>query len=167
MSSLDGPRRVRISPFCKIAFIWRVGMALDRLASLDRIPPQNLEAEQAVLGSMLIERQAVEKAAEILKPEDFYRDAHRLLFEAMLSLAERDEPVDLITLPDELRVRGQFDSVGGFLYLQNLMEAPTTAANIEYYARLVEEKAILRRLLDAGTQIQGLAYSEFETIDDV
>jgi len=142
-------------------------MALDRLASFDRIPPQNLEAEQAVLGSMLIERAAVEKAAEIIKPEDFYRDAHRYIFEAMLALAERDEPVDLITLPDELKARNAFDQVGGFLYLQNLMEAPSTAANIDHYARLVEEKSILRRLLDAGTQIQGLAYAEYDGIDDV
>ncbi len=139
----------------------------DRLGSFDRIPPQNLEAEQAVLGSMIIERAAVERAAEVLKPEDFYRDAHRAIFEAILALAERDEPVDLITLPDELRSRGQYDSAGGFLYLQNLMEAPATAANIEYYARLVEEKSILRRLLDAGTQIQGLAFQEYDAIDDV
>src|SRR5579871_4651628 len=147
MSSLDGPRRVRISPFCKIAFIWRVGMALDRLASLDRIPPQNLEAEQAVLGSMLIEKQAVEKAAELLKPEDFYRDAHRYIFEAMLALAERDEPVDLLTVSEELQSKDQLDIVGGRLYLINVMEAPATAANIEHYAHIVEEKAILRRLM--------------------
>lgn len=142
-------------------------MALDRLSSLDHIPPQNLEAEQAVLGSMLIERPALEKAAEILHPEDFYRDAHRVIFEAMLALAERDEPVDLITLPNELRMRGLLEAVGGFVYLQNLMDAPSTAANIEPYARVVEEKALLRRLLDAGTQIQGLAYSEYESIDEV
>jgi replicative DNA helicase len=133
----------------------------------DRVPPQNMEAEQAVLGSMLIERAALEKAAEILKPDDFYRDVHRQLFEAMLALSARDEPVDLITLQDELISRGQFESAGGFLYLQNLMDAPSTAANIEYYARLVEEKSILRRLLDAGTQVQGLAYSEFDSIDEV
>src|SRR5205823_3364122 len=89
------------------------------------------------------------------------------IFEAILALAERDEPVDLITVKDELTMRGKFESVGGDIYLLNLMEAPSTAANIEYYARLVEEKAILRRLLDAGTQIQGLAYSEFEAIDEV
>ena len=142
-------------------------MALDRIGEFDRIPPQNLEAEQAVLGSMLIEKQAIEKAAEILKPEDFYRDAHRHIFEAMLAVAAQDEPVDLITLTDELRNRGQFDLVGGFLYLQNLMDAPSTAANIEYYARLVEEKSILRKLLDAGTQIQGLAHAEFDVVDDV
>jgi len=142
-------------------------VALDRLVPYDRIPPQNLEAEQAVLGSMLLERAAIEKAAEILKPEDFYRDAHRFIFEAMLALAERDEPVDPITLPDELQSKGHLENVGGLPYLLNLMEAPATAANVEYYAKLVEEKAILRRLLDAGTQIQGLAHAEYEAIDDV
>lgn len=142
-------------------------MSLGGFTSFDRVPPQDLEAEQAVLGSMLIERPAIEKAAEILKPEDFYREAHRVIFEAMLALAERDEPVDLITLPDELKIRNVFENVGGFGYLQNLMEAPSTAANIEHYARIVEEKAILRRLLDAGIQIQGLAYQEYEKIEDV
>jgi replicative DNA helicase len=142
-------------------------MTQDGFSSFDRVPPQNLEAEQAVLGSMLIERPAVEKASEILKAEDFYRDAHRVIFEAILALAEKDEPVDAITLSEELRTRGQFDAVGGQTYLLILMEAPSTAANIEYYARLVEEKSILRRLMDAGTQIQGLAHSEFDTIDDV
>ncbi|HZO87865.1 MAG TPA: replicative DNA helicase [Chthonomonadaceae bacterium] len=142
-------------------------MAIDRLVPFDRIPPQNLEAEQAVLGSMLIERPAVEKAAEILKPEDFYRDAHRYIFEAMLALAERDEPVDLITLSEELRAKNQYENIGGDLYLLSLMEAPSTAANVEHYAKMVEEKSILRRLLDAGTQLQGLAYEEYDTIDDV
>ena len=142
-------------------------MALDRMSSFDRVPPQNLEAEQAVLGSMLIERPAVEKAAEILKADDFYRDAHRYIFEAMLALAERDEPVDILTVMDELNGRDRGEIAGGRFYLQNLMEAPATAANIEYYARMVEEKAILRKLMDVGTQIQGLAYSEFDTVDDV
>lgn len=136
-------------------------------AGFDRVPPQNLEAEQAVLGSMLLERAAVERAAEILKAEDFYRDAHRTIFEAIVSLTDRDEPVDAITLSDELRSRDQFDAVGGQMYLLILMEAPSTAANIEYYAKLVEEKSILRRLVDAGSQIQGLAHSEFTAIDDV
>ncbi len=142
-------------------------MGPERQGWLERVPPQNLEAEQAVLGSMLIERQAVEAAAEMLRPEDFYRDAHRTIFEAILALTERDEPVDLITLSDELRSRGQFESVGGSLYLVNLTEAPSTAALVSSYAKLVEEKAILRRLLDAGTQIQGLAYSHESTVEDV
>jgi replicative DNA helicase len=137
------------------------------LVSFDRIPPQNLEAEQAVLGSMLIERAAAEKAAEILKPDDFYRDAHRYVFEAVITLADRDEPIDVITVSDELKVKNLYDRVGGDLYLLNLMDAPSTAANVEYYARLVEEKSILRRLLGAGTDIQGLAFSEYDNIDDL
>ncbi len=142
-------------------------MSQDGFASFDRVPPQNLEAEQAVLGSMLLDRSAVERAAEILKPEDFYRDAHRHIFDAILTLAARDEPVDAITLTEELRSRDIFDSVGGQMYLVILMEAPSTSANIEFYAKLVEEKAILRKLLEAGSQIQGLAHSDFETIDEV
>lgn len=142
-------------------------MSQDGFRSFDRVPPQNLEAEQAVLGSMIIERAAIERAAEILKPEDFYRDAHREIFETILALAERDEPVDTITLSDELRTRSLLDRVGGQMYLLILMEAPSTAANIEYYAKLVEEKSILRRLQDAGSQISGLAYSEFDAIDEV
>ncbi len=142
-------------------------MSQDGFTSFDRVPPQNLEAEQAVLGSMMLERPAVEKASEILKAEDFYRDAHRLIFEAIVALAEKDEPVDAITLSEELRNRGQYDTVGGQTYLLILMEAPSTAANIEYYARLVEEKSILRRLMDAGSQIQALAHSEFDAIDEV
>lgn len=136
--------------------------------SYDRVPPQNKEAEQAVLGSMLIESSALEKAAEILKPDDFYWETHRHLFEAMLSLAIKDEPVDLITLPEELNSKGKFDSVGGLLYLQILMDSPSSAANIEYYAKLVEEKSILRKLLSVGIQIQGLSYSsDFTSIDEV
>ena len=142
-------------------------MPIDGFTQLDRTPPHNMEAEQAVLGSMLIERAAVERAAEVLKPEDFYRDAHRHIFEAMLNLAERDEPVDITALAEELTQRGIFENVGGRIYLLNLMDAPSTAANIEYYAQLVEEKAILRRLMDAGTRIQGLAHSEFENVVEV
>lgn len=140
-------------------------MALDQ--PFDRVPPQNLEAEQAVLGSMLIEKAAVEKAAEILKAEDFYRDAHRYIFEAMMTLAERDEPIDPLTVTSELTMRSRLELTGGSGYLIVLMEAPATAANVEYYARMVEEKAILRRLLDVGTQVQGLAYSEYDQISDV
>lgn len=142
-------------------------MAQSPFSGLDRTPPQNLEAEQAVLGSMIIEPAAIEKAGEILKPDDFYRDAHRTIFEAILALAERNEPVDLITLPEELNAQGKLENIGGLIYLQVLMDAPSTAANIDYYAKLVEEKSILRRLLDAGTQIQGLAFSEFNEIDEV
>jgi len=134
---------------------------------LDRIPPQSIEAEQATLGAMLISPAAIEKAAEILRTEDFYRDAHRTIFDAILALVERDEAVDLLTLQDQLRQRNALDAVGGMPYLVQLTEAVPTAANVEYYARLVEERAILRRLLDAAGQIQQLAHSDYEQINDV
>ena len=97
----------------------------------------------------------------------FYREAHRIIFDAIVSLIDRNEPADLITVSEELRSIGQFEYVGGQTYLLILLEAPSTSANVEYYAALVEEKAILRKLVDAGTQIHGLAYSEYTTIGEV
>jgi hypothetical protein len=108
------------------------------------MPPVNYQAEAAVLGSMLIERPAIVKASAMLVPEDFYRDANRYIFEAILDLHERAAPVDLITLPEELKSRGHLETVGGSIYLQHLMEEPSTAANIEHYARLVKKEALKR-----------------------
>ncbi|MBC7529225.1 MAG: replicative DNA helicase [Chthonomonadaceae bacterium] len=116
---------------------------------------------------MLLQRTAVERASEILKPDDFYRDAHRFIFEAIMSISQNDEPVEVLTVSEELTSRNKLDNIGGVTYLINLLDAPTTAANVEYYARLVEEKSLLRRIMDAGTQIQGLAYSEFENVEEV
>jgi replicative DNA helicase len=142
-------------------------MAVERQFPFDRIPPQSLEMEQATLGSMLIERTAIEKAAEILKSDDFYRDAHKVIFEAILALVERDEPVDLLTLQEQLKLQEVLENVGGTPYLVQLMNSVAAAANVEYYAKIVEEKAILRRLIDAASQIQGLAHSEYDDIGDV
>lgn len=142
-------------------------MAIERLAPFDRIPPQSLEGEQAVLGSMLIERAAVEKAAEILRAEDFYRDAHRVIFEAILALVGRDEPVDLLTVKSQLELQEVLENVGGATYLLQLTNAVPSAANVEYYSKLVEERAILRRLIDASNQIQSLAHKEYDDIGDV
>jgi replicative DNA helicase len=142
-------------------------MAIDRLFSSDRIPPQSLEMEQATLGAMIIERTAIEKAAEILRPEDFYRDAHRMIFEAILGLVEKDEPVDVLTVQDQLHSQNQLESIGGTPYLFNLLDSVPTAANAEYYAKIVEEKAILRRLIEASGQIQALAHSEYDNIAEV
>ena len=141
---------------------------MERISSLiDKVPPQNLEAEQSTLGSMMLDRAAIEKAAEILKPEDFYREAHQMVFDALWSLAERDEPVDLITLQEELRSRGKIEMVGGVDYLMTLVDSVPTSANIEYYARIVEEKAILRRLIAAASEIAHLAHGETEDIDSL
>ncbi|MHB0884816.1 MAG: replicative DNA helicase [Bacillota bacterium] len=131
---------------------------------LERVPPQNLEAEQAVLGSMLIEREAIIKATDTLRPEDFYREANREVFQAVLNLHEHGEAVDLVTVTDELRKRGLLENIGGVAYLTALANAVPTAANAEYYARIVEEKALLRELISVATDIVAKGYQGAEEV---
>jgi replicative DNA helicase len=133
----------------------------------DKIPPQSLEMEQAALGSMLIEAAAIEKVRGLVEPADFYREAHRVIFEAILSLVERHQPVDLLTLQEQLRDQGVLDDVGGTAYLVQLTEAPASAANASHYAKHVEEKATLRRLIEASHRIQEVAYSATDKVDDI
>lgn len=132
---------------------------------LEKIPPQNLDAEQSVLGAMLIDKEAVLRATEILRPQDFYRDAHKHVFEAVLALSERGEAVDLITVTEELRQLGFIDQVGGAAYVAGLANLVPTAANVEYYARIVEEKALLRMLISVSTRIVAMGYEGNEEID--
>jgi replicative DNA helicase len=136
-------------------------------AILGKIPPQNIEAEQSTLGSMMIEKMALEKGLEILRAEDFYRPAHQEIFDCLATLAQRDEPADLITLQEELRRRGKLEDCGGTEYLMALVDSVPTAANIEHYARIVEQKAILRRLIAAGTEIIAMAQNEEDDIDTI
>jgi hypothetical protein len=124
------------------------------------LPPQNIEAEQSVLGSLLIDRDAIIKVAQFLKPEDFYREAHRIIYAAALDLFERKEPTDFVTLSDELRRRGKLEEVGGAAYLTALINAVPTAVHVEYYGRIVERCALLRRLIHAAGEIAALAYQE-------
>ena len=138
---------------------------MEDLALLDKVPPQNLEAEQSTLGSMMIDRSALEKGVDILKAEDFYREAHGLIFNGLTSLAEKNQPVDIVTVQEELRGAGQLDAVGGTEYLMALIDSVPTASNLEYYARIVEEKAILRRLIDACTQTVSRSYGQVEDVD--
>ncbi|MHB1002149.1 MAG: replicative DNA helicase [Armatimonadota bacterium] len=140
---------------------------MDSTSLLSKIPPQNMEAEQSTLGSMMIDGNALEKGVEILKPEDFYREAHQTIFDSLMSLAERNEPVDIITVQEELRNNGRLDSIGGTEYLMALIDAVPTAANIEYYAHIVEEKALLRRLIDACTQINGWCHGQVDEADSL
>ena len=114
---------------------------------------------------MMIERTALEKGLEILRAEDFYRPAHQEVFDALSSLAERDEPADLITLQEELRKRNKLEDCGGTEYLMALVDSVPTAANVEHYAKIVEQKSILRRLIAAGSEIIGLAQNEDEEVD--
>src|SRR3984893_7845949 len=118
-----------------------------------KIPPQNLEAESSVLGGILLENDAINVVLESLRAEDFYRESHRKIFRAMIELSDRSEPVDIITLSECLKNRGELEAVGGSAYLASLNDFVPTAANISYYARIVREKTILRYLINAATNI--------------
>lgn len=128
--------------------------------SSHKLPPQNIEAEQSVLGGILIENYAVNKVMEVLNPDDFYRESHRKIYKALIDLSERDEPADLITLTNELKNNGHLDSVGGASYITSLIDSVPTAANIEYYVKIVKEKAILRKLIQTSTEIITQSYED-------
>ncbi len=131
------------------------------------VPPQSLEAEQATLGAMLLERAAIETACEFLRPDSFYREAHKVIFAAECDLAARHEPVDLTTLAAELERRGQLEQAGGRPYLATLLDAVPTAAHVEYYGRIVWGKAILRALIGAADGIKEACYGEVESVEAV
>lgn len=124
----------------------------------DRTPPQDIAAEQSVLGAMLLSKDAIADVIEILRPSDFYRPAHAIIFEAILDLYGRGEPVDPVMLTAALTDSGDINRVGGIAYLHDLVNAVPTAANAAYYARIVAERAVLRRLVEAGTKIVQLGY---------
>ncbi|MBP1694952.1 MAG: replicative helicase [Deltaproteobacteria bacterium] len=128
--------------------------------SSHKLPPQHIEAEQSILGGILIENEAINRVTEILDADDFYREAHRKIFNALINLSERDEPADLITLTNELRKIDELDSIGGASYLASLIDSVPTAANIQYYARIVKEKAILRKLIQTSTEIITQSYED-------
>ena len=131
---------------------------------LDRIPPQNIEAEQAVLGAMLIEREAISKVVELLRPEDCYREAHRLIFNAMLELFNKNDAVDMVTVIEFLRKGDKLEGAGGISYITSLANSVPTAANVMYHARIVEEKALLRQLINAATNIASQGYEGSEEV---
>lgn len=128
--------------------------------AVERLLPQNVEAESGVLGSLLIDPEAMVQVADFLRPEDFYREAHREIYQAALDLYESGEPADLITLTDELQRRGKLDDVGGISYVSSLANQVPTSANVEHYGRIVERTSILRRLIHAAGQIAAVAYNE-------
>ena len=134
---------------------------------LDRIPPQNIEAEQAVLGAMLIEREAISKVAEFLRPEDCYREAHRLIFNAMLELYNKNDAVDMVTIIEFLRKGDKLEAAGGISYITSLANSVPTAANVLYHAKIVEEKALLRQLINAATNIASLGYEASEEVTSI
>jgi len=132
-----------------------------------RIPPQNIEAEQAVLGAMMLEHNAVVTALELLQAEDFYRDVHKVIFEAMARLHRTNQEVDVITLPEELRRMKKLDDVGGLEYILTLPNVVSTAANLEYHVNIVVEKALARNLITTCTELATSAYEGTQASEEL
>ena len=134
---------------------------------LGKIPPHDIEAEQAVLGSMLTDDEAVMAAVERLKADCFYREDNRLIFDAIVNLYNRSEPVDLVTVNDELSSMGNFEKVGGFEYIATLPDKVPTTANVQKYIDIVEEKSTLRKLIKTANEIIELGYNPTEDVEDI
>ena len=132
-----------------------------------KIQPNDVEAEQAVLGSMLLDKDAVTNAIEILKSEDFYREENKLIFSAMVSLYARSEPIDIITVKDELVSLGKLDVCGGIEFLAELSDKVPTTANVDNYIKIVEEKAVLRSLIKTSNELIDLGYDQTYTAEEI
>jgi len=140
---------------------------VENLNLINKVPPNSVEAEQSVLGSMLLDREAIIIVLEILKGSDFYKEAHREIFEAMHGLFDRNEPVDLITLTEELKKQGTLEAIGGIPYLTSLASGVPIASNVRYYAEIVEKKSVLRELIKASQEIVHLGYSSDVEVSEV
>ncbi|WP_416977943.1 replicative DNA helicase [Streptomyces sp. T028] len=136
-------------------------------SAFERVPPQDLDAEQSVLGGMLLSKDAIADVVEILKGHDFYKPAHETIYQAILDVYAKGEPADPITIAAELTKRGEINKVGGASYLHALVQTVPTAANAEYYAEIVHERAVLRRLVEAGTRITQMGYAGDDDVDEI
>jgi replicative DNA helicase len=132
-----------------------------------RLPPQNIEAEQSVLGSLMLDKEAIVRVADILKPDDFYRTIHANIFQAMLELYEKNEPIDLLSLTNRLEEKKQLEEIGGASYLTSLVNTVPTAAHVVHYAKIIKNKKILRDLIETSHQIVQLSYQEPEDVENL
>ena len=142
-----------------------MGPAVPVSASMHRLPPQNIEAEQCVLGSILLRQGAIEKIADLLTPNDFYKPAHQSIFGTMLALFQKAEPLDIITITNGLKDCHKLDEVGGPAYIAGLTDIVPVSANIAYYAKIVRDKSVLRQLIQTSSEIAGRCYEEQEDIE--
>ena len=134
---------------------------------INRTPPRNLEAEQAVLGAVFLAKDAIVTAMEYVQPEDFYTRAHQIIFAAMLKLNDQDVPIDIVSMKNELDKEKQTANIGGIEYLAKLAAAPPTAADVASYAKLVKDKAVARRLIDTATTMAGKGYEDSEDLTNL
>lgn len=142
----------------------------DSTSLMDKLPPQNIEAERACLGSMLLDREAIEIAIDILRSEDFYNNQHRVIFNTILELYNQSTPVDIVTLTDFLKGARLLEQAGGVSYVSSLLDEVPTSANIEYYSKIVEQKSLLRKLIQAASSVISMSYRTdkdvFEIVDE-
>jgi replicative DNA helicase len=136
-------------------------------ADLRKLPPQSLEAEMSILGGILIDNDAINRVLEMLLPEDFYRESHRKIFQAMMKLSDLREPCDLITMTDILKKAGELEEIGGAAYLATLVDYVPTAANIAYYCKMVKEKSTNRKLISVATEIVSRGYDEQADVEEL
>ena len=132
-----------------------------------RVPPQNIEAEKSVLGALMLNKDAIINVANLIRQGDFYKDDHNLIFEAMIELYEKNEPIDVLSLSNRLEEKGQIEKIGGSSYLTNLVNAVPSSANIVHYAKVVQKKSTLRKLIVAASEILELGYKEDEDVEKV
>ena len=130
-----------------------------------RVPPYNIEAEQSIIGSLLIDRDAVYRVIEIVDPEDFYRDEHKYIIRAIYDLASEEKPIDIVSVADKLKSSGKLEFVGGITYLARLADSVPNSANADYYAKIVKDKSLLRQLIKAGGDISELGFDQTSDID--
>ena len=140
-------------------------MANDQL--IEKIPPHSIEAEESLLGSLLIDKDAIIKVADTIMPQDFYKDAHKTIFETIKELYSNQEPIDIITLSNRLEEKKQLQAIGGRTYLARLSNAVATSGNITNYANIIQRKATLRRLQQAAAEISALSFDEEREIDEI
>lgn len=137
------------------------------MEDMTRVPPHSVESEQSILGSILLDKDAIITVTETIRPSDFYKEAHKIIYECMLSLSNKGEPIDLITLTEELKNLGHLDSVGGISYITSLSTIVPTTSNVKYYADIVKDKSVLRKLIKASNDIISLGYDGTTKIQDV
>ncbi len=135
--------------------------------NIDRLPPQNVEAEKSLLGCLMIDPEAILKVVDFLLPRDFYKDSHQRIYTAMMELFERREPIDVLSVSSKLKEKNQFKDIGGAAYLTSLVNTVPTASHILHYAKIVQQKRVLRDLISAGQDISQIAYKETEDVDSL
>ena len=137
------------------------------MEDINRIPPHSVESEQSILGSIILDKEAIITVAETIQPMDFYKEAHKIIYESMLKLNSNNEPIDLITLIEELRKEGHLDSIGGISYLTSLSTIVPTTSNVKYYANIVKEKSVMRQLIKASNEIINLGYDASTDVQEI